>query len=435
MPELHKNQIAWEAPELPKANFDSVDYQPLADAFDTLGRAADEFAKYQQRINDIDAKNSLNQLADEGLVELEKYEPSDNNYKPALDKFNKSLQEKFASFDTATQNRFARDYPTYMEEQELKAKTLVFEKQQKFAIRKTSEMVPLLASNVTEGKQSYEDARKELEYMTANMNNAVAEEMLFTFDNQVQVGNLNNLIYNGQYQDAIDFLESPKDSDTFTPEFRADTKARIQKIMNDEVKAREELKKQLTKDFETETERGLTNTLLYALDKDDNSYVRILKLLDNPKSKIPMSDGNGQIVGYITAKDIPVLIRRNAMKTAGTYEEDSMSWRVNSNKAHILADNFEKQYMGSQGKRATGEIFNNIYKFTQTEDFYYLNKEDRQKILNIIYGQVNRYNEQVIPYDYIRSDESAYNTLLYAGQRQWEDRLRQRRCVIWCLGM
>ena len=420
MPELHSNQIAWQAPELPKADFESPNYMPLADAFDTLGRAADEFAKYQQRINDIDAKNSLNQLADEGLVELERYEPSDNNYKPALDKFNKSLQEKFASFDMATQNRFAKDYPTYMDEQKLKAETLVFEKQQKFAIRKTSEMIPLLASNVTEGKQSYEDARKELEYMTANMNNAVAEEMLFTFDNQVQIGNLNNLIYEGQYQDAIDLLESPKDSDTFTPEFRSDTKARIQKIMNDEVKARDALKKQLTKDIEDQTKDGLVNTLLYALDRKDNSYARVLKLLDDPKSKVPLSDGQGNVVGYITAKDIPVAIRREAMKKAGEYEGDSMSWRINSNKAHILADNFEKQYMGAQKKRLSGEIFNNIYAFTQTEDFYYLNKEDRDKMLDIVYGQVNRHNEQVIPYEGFRSDDAGYNTTLYFGTKEWE---------------
>ena len=43
MPELHKNQIQWQAPEPQKVAFDKPNYEPLADAFNSLGRAAKSF--------------------------------------------------------------------------------------------------------------------------------------------------------------------------------------------------------------------------------------------------------------------------------------------------------------------------------------------------------------------------------------------------------
>jgi hypothetical protein len=423
MPELHANQIRWEAPEPQKVAFDKPNYQPLADAFNTLGRAAKEFSDYQNKIDDINAKALMDQAADEALVELEKQNPSDNDYSRSLNEFNNKLNATFGSFDGATQTRFGRSYPEYMAEQRLKAEALVFDKQQKFAIEKAKNTLPLLASNVVEGVEPYEKTRKDVENMVANMDNVTAEEMLYTFDSMIQNGKINNLIYSGRYQDAITLLENPVESDTFSPDERTQKKLLIQRLAEEEVRTREAAKKQATKDINDALEDGLVSTLLYALDKKDDSYGRVVQLFDDPNSKIPISDDKGKVVEYITAKDIPVMVRREALKKARQYEADSMSYRVNELRAEELADNFEKQYKLSQGKRDTGEVFNNIYAFTRSPDFIYLSKEKQGKMTDIVYGQINRTIEQVKPYTNFRNDRQLYGLAL-TGMQSYDSPLK-----------
>lgn len=423
MPELHANQIRWEAPEPQKVAFDKPNYMPLADAFNTLGRAAKEFSDYQNKIDDINAKALMDQAADEALVELEKQNPSDNDYSRSLNEFNNKLNATFGSFDGATQTRFGRSYPEYMAEQRLKAEALVFDKQQKFAIEKAKNTLPLLASNVVEGIEPYEKTRKDVENMVANMDNVTAEEMLYTFDSMVQNGKINNLIYAGRYQDAVTLLENPVESDTFTPDTRTQKKLLIQRLAEEEVKARENAKKQTLKDINDAMEEGLVLTLLHALDRPDNSYGRIVQLFDDPNSKIPISNEEGKVVANVTAKDIPVIVRREALRKARQYETDSMSYRTNELRAEELAENFEKQYKLSRGKRDTGETFNNVYAFTRSPDFIFLSKDTQKKMQDIVYGQVNRSIEQVKPYNNFRKDRQLYGLAL-TGMQSYDSPLQ-----------
>ena len=411
MPELHKNQIEWSAPEPQKVSLVKPDYTSLAQASNALSRAFDEFSQYQAHIDDVDAKEKLNLASANGLSELDKEQVSDANYDRAFNKFKTNLITQFDSFDEATRNRFMRDNPTYFEEQELKAKEIIFDKQQKFAITKIKNLIPLLSSNVTEGAESYEDVRKKLDNMVAKVDNVTAEELINDFDRRVQVGNLQNLVARGQYSDAITILENPKESDKLYPEERISEKVAIQKMIKEETKARETMRAEAIKDINSATEKGLVNTLLIQLDRKDTSYGETLRLLDDPSAKVPLMNADGEIEAYVTAKDIPVEIRRDALKKARTYEEDSMSYRVNSLKAKELAQNFEIQYKTAKGKRTSGEMFNNVYDFTQSAEFYYLGKEDQEKMFDIVYGEVNRYNEQVIPYSDIRSQNLLYGTI------------------------
>jgi hypothetical protein len=163
MPELHKNQIQWEAPEPRKVSLDSPDYTPVAEGLNRLGRAADEFSQYKAYIDDVEATEKLKQATASGLAELAKKEPTDNDYTEALSEFNTGLKKQFDSFDVNTKNRFMRENPSFFEEQDLKAQEIVFDKQQKFAITKAKNVIPLLASNVTEGISSYDTERKKLD--------------------------------------------------------------------------------------------------------------------------------------------------------------------------------------------------------------------------------------------------------------------------------
>ena len=416
MAEFHKNQVAWQAPEAQKVTLAKPNLSPLADSLNNLSKAADFVADKTQQVLDVDAKEKMEQSAADALTKLQRHEPSDNNYGQAMAEYENAIQGTLDSFDDATRKRFMRDNPTFFDASRLRADEVIFKKQQDFIDVKTDEMIPLLASNVTEGITPYDVARKQLDDMVAQMPNTAASRKLRTFDTMIQETNLNNLIYAGRYQDAIAFLENPTESDMLTPSQRTEKKVEIQKLINQEAKAREELKKQVKKDVDDSIEDGLTTTLLLALDKKDNSYGVLVKALDDPESKIPLSDNEGNVVAYITAKDIPVLTRRKALKTAGTYEADSMSYYVNSARAQELAGNFEKQYNLAQGKRPSNEVFNNMYDFMNSPDFVYLDKEDRDKIASLVYEQVNITNEQVIPYSDFRNEDK----MLYGVIRKHE---------------
>jgi hypothetical protein len=415
MPEFHKNQVSWSAPEAQKVSLAKPDITPLADAFNTLGRASQEVAEYSQSILDTNARATMSHSVDDFMNELDKENPSDNNYDDALKRFNDGLQYKLGEYDVATRKRFMRDNPEFFAAADLRAKELVFKKQQTFAIQKAKDTVPMLASEVTEGKKPYEQARQELDNMVANMDRATQEQMIFSFDRDVQTTNIKNLVYAGRYSDAIKLLENPKESDTFSAEERTELKASIQKTIEQEAKEREALKKQATKDIDDQLELALVDTLLYKMDNEDTGYFKMQMLLDNPNAKIELLDNKGNVVGSITTKDINPDVRREALKKARTYEEDCMNIRKVSLRANELANNLINQYLVGQGERLTGEKFNQMYEFVNSELFYAIDKDTQKKITSIVDKAVYAANEQVIPYETFRDEK-----LLYGVGKKWE---------------
>ena len=428
MPVLHKNQIQWAAPEPQKVSLDKPDYSDLAKSLDRFGRAMDEFSQYAQEINDTEAQEKMNQSVGDGLAILEKKQPTDNDFGEALNQFNSDLKTQFDSFDTATKNRFMRDHPTYFEQQELKAKEIIFDKQQKFSIVKAKNLIPLLASNVTEGKSPYETERKKLDNMVAHMDSATAEELVFAFDREVQIGNLKNYIANGAFSDALKMVKNPEESDTFTPQERTDFEIEIQKMNDKAAEDSAERREKALKNFNDGLEKSILTTLLYLYDEDaikgTNKYAETVVALDK-KGKIQLVDEKGNPAGVIDTSDIPVDVRRNAIKQSRDYRQDTEAWRLNTFKANTLADNLKKLYNKNYNKRGTNEIFNDVYQFTQSPSFIYADKEKQKEMYNIIYGEVDRTNEQVIPYSSIREQRLLYGDTFELTQPSGPSKLRQ----------
>lgn len=428
MPELHKNQIEWNAPEPRKVSLDAVDLTPVADGLKRLGRAADEFSRYKAQIDDIDAMEKMKLSTADMLAKLEKKQPTDNDFNEALDNFNTGLKQQFDTFDEATRNRFMRDNPTFFDEQNLKAEEIVFDKQQKFAITKAKNVIPLLASNVTEGVSSYDTERKKLDDMVAGMDSVSAEELYNYFDRQVQVGNLYNHIKNGAFSDALYMIEHPKESDQLTPEERTRWKTEIQNMLDNSAKSSAEQREKALKEYNDGLEKNLTMTLLYLFDidaeKGTQRYGEMITALDKGKD-IDLLDNNGKVVGKINAKDIPVTVRRDAIKNSREYRRDTEAWRLNTFKANTLADNLKTLYQQNYKKRPTNEIFNDVYAFTQSADFIYLDDKKQQEMYDIVYGEVARTNEQVIPYSGIRDQRLLYGDTVEYAQPSGPAKLRQ----------
>lgn len=423
MPELHKNQIEWSAPEPRTVSLDKPDYSPLADALNRFSRAADEFSKYKAHIDDVNAMEQMNQASAEGLARLEKWNPDDNNYEPARKEFADALQNKFNTFDEATKIRFMRDNPEYFEEQNLKAKEVTFEKEQRFAIQTIDDMIPLLTSNVMTGKKSYVDQKKEMESMVANVDNVTAQALLYKFDKDIQLANIENHIQNGEYSRVRDLLNDPNLVDTdaqgrrtgiTTNKISASDRIKLLKATQDSYEASQKeadaLRKSITKNIDDAVEAGLTSTLLFAMEQEGNDYVRLLKLADNPEETIDLTDANGKVYAKIKWGDVDPELKRKVIHHVAQYEKDCMTYRVNALKANEQMENFMDLFYKDRKKRPTGEQFNNIYNFVNGENVYYLTDDNLKKAQRFIDDEVNMYTQSVVPTTDFATKRMLYGT-------------------------
>ena len=119
MPELHANQIRWEAPEPQKVSFDKPDYSPLADAFARLGNVADEIGQRQRKMLDNNLEADLKLAEDEANKIIDEAQSATADYGGLSEMALSKLQETFYKYDEATRTRFTREHKTYFDEVQL----------------------------------------------------------------------------------------------------------------------------------------------------------------------------------------------------------------------------------------------------------------------------------------------------------------------------
>ena len=119
MPELHKNQIQWQAPEPTKASFDKPDYSPMADALGYISQLSDDLAKREQAYLDNQLAKSLEEANVRAGDNFEKADSLNANYEEVANKAIKDWHDQFNSFDAATKERFLDKNPYAAEEFEL----------------------------------------------------------------------------------------------------------------------------------------------------------------------------------------------------------------------------------------------------------------------------------------------------------------------------
>ena len=126
MPEFHKNQVRWEAPEAQKVTLAKPDYTPLANAFMNLSDAADKISKTTAAYLDNQLDKTLNELSANTDDIIKNADSLDANYDFIADEAMAKWDQTLNSFDEATRNRYLRDNPEARDIFELgvRAKTL-----------------------------------------------------------------------------------------------------------------------------------------------------------------------------------------------------------------------------------------------------------------------------------------------------------------------
>lgn len=413
MAELHPNQIPFRAGRTAKANFVAPeDYLsgPFARIAEIAGKTADTLAA----IDDTELSERLNTSAAMGLDEISRYEPSDNNFEPAKQKMMANLKETFEAAPASAQQRFLRQNPTYFESKGLDADKIIFNKRIKYAETKINTLIPQLASNVTTGVTSYDEALKELQNLLKDTSNPFAESKLFEFNKEITVGNINNLINAGRYQDALDIINNPAQSPELSPSDRTNLNNSVQQTQNAVIKEqealREKLRKQL-KDSGTDVENELVKQGLKLQERDDDAYAQFMSALTDGTS-IDYKDRKGNVVFSVNAKGIDEITRRDAAKKLRGYEADSIALRRITYNANEKAENLGElvKSQASLGNRGLPSTITDINDYLMSYDSRYLSDANYKKLSDFVDVYNNSKISAVMP-----SSEFGTETALYEG--------------------
>lgn len=334
---LHSNQIQFSATRPTHVQF-AHEENTIAQAVQGLTSAAMQFVEHKAKVDDVELQQTLDAISAEGLSEISRANPEDNDYSDVKQKYFDRLNEALSNAPSDAQTRFARNNPMYLEKQSVVVNNAIFEKQQALDKVRISNLVPQLASNVTTGASDYNTELTKLQEMLRGVDNVYAEEQLHSFNKQISVANINNLIMAGRYSDAQEIINDPVKSPELTPDERITSLAKIQTLITEEQKRREKAAEELKSDVDDQFKKDLIQEGLATLNKQDDSYVRFIRaLVDN--EPVPRADGT-----FMDAKDIDPMVRLEVAKTFEASKDYFSAQRQNQINAMNSAANLETMF-------------------------------------------------------------------------------------------
>lgn len=393
---LHSNQIQFSAPRPTHVQF-AQETNTVAQAAQGLAQAAQKFVEHKAKVDDVELQQTLDSVSAEGLAEISRYNPEDNDYTVAKQKYFDRLNETISSASEDAQVRFARNNPMYMEKQEVVVNNAIFEKQQALDKVRISNLVPQLASNVTTGASDYNTELAKLQEMLRGVDNVYAEEQLHNFNKQITVANINNLIMAGRYNDAKEIVNDPAKSPELSPGERVESNAKIQTLITEEDKRRKKAKDELKSDVDEQYKKDLIQEGLAALNKEDSSYAEFIRALVDNKP-VPRSDGT-----FMDAKGIDPLVRLEVAKTLESAKDYFSAQRQNQIKAINAASNLEAMFKAAVEGKGREDI---IVAAQQISDYLVLPESDYLPKS----GEYSRYKLAEMVNDYRAAQAEAMGT-------------------------
>lgn len=429
MAELHKNQVAWAAPEPAQVQLaKKQDY--LSDEISSLGNAMERFAEIKADIDDTAASADMDQVAREAAVELSRYEPDDNNYEPAKKVFYDKINGALDSLSADVRKRFMRDNPQFLARQELNLNEIIFEKQQKFTQNKITLTIPKISSKVLAGEISYEQGRALVENMVKDTNNVFADNALYDFDHDVTKTSLTNMLIKGRYSDVISYASrvTAEDGDgktgvivdTLTPEERL----YFIKTARQMAAAEAEEKEKLLSSVSGGTSEGAKAALLDAgyatIDLGGSETAEFLHALDDSKSTIKVKGVDG--VEY-SMGDIDPSIRREVRTAIANKAEESRIWREKAASATLQVNDILSSYKQStiDDTITSQQNYVQLSEIRNSHLYEYLPSETKKDLDEIVLGQDLRFlnhlkmNDPTVNYTGMFSLDELYSSTVQGG--------------------
>lgn len=242
--ELHKNQIAWEAPEPHHAAYEKPDYQPFADALNNLSRVSDDISTRLNRMQDDQLKADLKLAEDRANKLIDDAASADADYDSLSEKALSEVQAAFYQYDEPARIRFNRANKTYFDELQLAVTDKILKKKASQLINEVELNIPLWASQaVAEGTW---DARKRgINKIQSSLKGYASPEQIakleYTYNNSIDKANLNNLITAGTDEalaEAKTYMTNPKKAASLDPYERSVFLGRIKAQEKENAKAK-----------------------------------------------------------------------------------------------------------------------------------------------------------------------------------------------------
>lgn len=257
MPELHKNQVAWEAPEPQKVSLAKPDYSYLQNALDSLSRDSQYIADAERkRLDDAMAADLTEQL-NLANQDIDNERSATADFDSLGEKALSRLQGAFGQYDEATRRRFMENNPHYFDNVQLAISDKILKHQRQVIEAGVENDLPLWTSQaiMIGTPQARQDVITKIQERLGNISTeATVDNMIFKANTYMDKATVSNLLVTGtddSLRQAEAFLKTPEVSETLDPIERSNYLSMI-KNKREELFKEKEAKKKAGEDPESQ---------------------------------------------------------------------------------------------------------------------------------------------------------------------------------------
>lgn len=392
MAELHKNQVAWAAPEPVHVQIaKKQDY--VASALNQVADAADKTADFVARVEDVKIESEMKAAQEQALNELnnsKRLRPEDyvKDKAAAIDK----VSEKLSTYSPSIRKRFMRENPQYMQMFELAAEKVALDKRVNQTYSELKQSLPLIASEaIRDG--TFDKKLNELREAGVILPAEKADELEFDFRQLYGEGMIENARLNNEWFKAEEIIDDIEKTPGYSPYQRAYLKGRLQDDMNKFYKDQTESYNKAKGAVEKNAEEYVSN-YLYQLQKHNPSlYAEAMTMFYN-ESSVPfyVENDSGEkermVVSFVDSLSQDAIKRIYSSVKGG--EQYSLAAANESIKVNSVLDQMIVNYRGMKEKKMDGSAAQ-LVKIRQAIDSpevaQYVDNKTRTQIKEELFGK------------------------------------------------
>ena len=220
MPEVHKNQIKWDAPEPSKVTLDKPDYSYLTKALNSLANDSQNIADTQAKMLDDKLAADLNEQLNLANQDIENARSVTADFDSLGEKALSRIQAALGQYDTATQKRFLRANPHYIDNTQLAISEKILKRKRDIFETSVENNLPLWTSQaiVAGTKEARNDVIHTIQESLGNISyESTVDNMIFKANQMMDNATIGNLIAKGteeSLKEAERYLRDPKTTST-----------------------------------------------------------------------------------------------------------------------------------------------------------------------------------------------------------------------------
>lgn len=258
MAELHKNQIAWSAPEPTHVQL-AKKQDFFSEALSQVAEEADRTAKFIAKVEDAKIEADMKATQEQALFDLnnaKRLRPEE--YVKDQEKAINTISAKLSQYSPSVQKRFMQNNPEYMQMFELATDKIVLEKRTRQETNELKLSIPQIASDaVTTG--DYYGGLKLVQEAAINLPPETANELIMDYQQSFDEGLVFNAVYTRNLKAVESIVNDTKKLPKWGPARRAEFLKSTQDMIDRDVKKAKEDFKNLQKETKDQAIGDLKN--------------------------------------------------------------------------------------------------------------------------------------------------------------------------------